>query len=115
MDGIVNKNTHFVSFLGMDMLPWNAFIHSHASGKKPLMFEGQFRCRDVIGARAECDLATVYHLTNKNSISWGLLILNIINVSHQCEVWNGDWQFLPLIRCILVNQGFTIKGLGNAQ
>lgn len=28
---------------------------------------------------------------------------------HQCEEWNGDQQFRSLLRCILVNQGFTIK------
>lgn len=35
--------------------------------------------------------------------------MGIINVSHHYEVWNGDQQFRSLVRCILVNQGFTIK------
>lgn len=96
MDGIVNKNTHFVSFLGMDMLPWNAFIHSHASGKKPLMFEGQFRCRDVIGARAECDLATVYHLTKTlflEVFSFWISLMFLINVKFGMGTDNSCHSF----------------------
>lgn len=51
MNGIFNKNTHFVSFLANSTFfpPQSACIHFLASGKQPLMFEGQSRWREDLG------------------------------------------------------------------
>lgn len=93
MNGIFNKNTHFVSFLANNMFcfvfPQNACIHFLASGKQPLMFEGQSRWREDIGDKAECDLTTGHLLASDlrkiNSLQNSSLLVLLL-LSHQCGV-----------------------------
>lgn len=70
MNGIFNKSTHFVSFFANNMVLFiyffsqSACIHFLASGKQPLMFEGQSRWREDMGDKAECDLITGHLLAS---------------------------------------------------
>ena len=66
MNGIFNKNTHFVSFLANSTFfpPQSACIHFLTSGKQPLMFEGQSRWREDIGDWAERDPTTGHLLAS---------------------------------------------------